>query len=134
MQPRGTRSGAGIVIIAVYAVFAISASARAGVQILTKFEVAPVPFALSGLAALMYVVITWALYRGDTAARRVAHYALGAELFGVIVIGAISLLVPTAFPEATVWSDFGRGYGFIPLVLPIIGLIFLRKAPGTAAK
>jgi hypothetical protein len=25
-----------------------------------------------------------------------------------------------------VWSDFGIGYGFVPVVLPILGLLWLR--------
>jgi hypothetical protein len=38
------------------------------------------------------------------------------------------------FPHETVWSLFGRGYGFIPLLLPILGLVWLyRRRPSAAA-
>ena len=38
----------------------------------------------------------------------------------------MSELVPDAFPPATVWTGFGSGYGFVPLVLPFAGLWRLR--------
>ncbi len=42
------------------------------------------------------------------------------ELIGVLVVGALSLFDAVNFPHETVWSLFGRGYGFIPLLLPIL--------------
>ncbi|KRF20526.1 hypothetical protein ASG90_18210 [Nocardioides sp. Soil797] len=115
------------VLVAVYAVFAIAAGARSLVQIATKFDEARVAYLLSLVAALIYVVATVALrYRGE----RATHVALGAisiELVGVLGVGALSVVDPNLFPDATVWSDFGVGYGFIPLVLPVIGLLWLWK-------
>ena len=32
-----------------------------------------------------------------------------------------------AFPDATVWSSYGGGYGYVPLVLPVLGLLWLRR-------
>ncbi len=51
----------------------------------------------------------------------------------VIVIGALSPLVPDAFPRATVWSTFGSGYLFIPLILPPLALCSGCGAPEEAA-
>ncbi|MGL5829381.1 MAG: hypothetical protein ACRC0L_07415 [Angustibacter sp.] len=131
---RGTRAGPGLLLIAIYAVFAISAGARAGVQILSRFTDAPVPFTLSAVAALLYGLITMALYRSDKRSRRFAGIALLVELLGVIVVGAVSLIWPKEFPEATVWSEFGRGYGYLPLALPIVGLLFLRRIEPRSVK
>jgi hypothetical protein len=36
------------------------------------------------------------------------------------------VLAPSAFPDATVWSVYGNGYFFIPVVLPILGLLWIR--------
>jgi hypothetical protein len=36
--------------------------------------------------------------------------------------------------EATVWSVYGAGYLCVPLVLPIIGLLYLRRARRVAAE
>ena len=125
--PSHTASGPGRVLVAVYAVFALAASARAVVQIATNFHEAPVAYLLSGFSAAVYVVATVALARGGTAARRVAWCACTVELLGVVTVGIFSLLDRAAFPDATVWSVFGRGYAFIPLVLPIVGLLWLRR-------
>jgi hypothetical protein len=53
--------------------------------------------------------------------------ALGIELAGVLVIGTVSLLDPAAFPDDTVWSGYGSGYLYIPLVLPLVGLYWLLR-------
>ncbi|MFI7440533.1 hypothetical protein [Nonomuraea indica] len=117
-------TGPGRALVAVYGLFALAAGARATVQILTRFGEAPLAYSLSAFAALVYVLLTVALVRG---ARRLALAALLVELVGVLVIGTASLLDPAAFPEATVWSAYGKGYLFIPLVLPLIGLYWLLR-------
>jgi hypothetical protein len=116
--------GPGRALIAVYGLFALAAGARATVQILTRFGEAPLAYTLSAFAALVYVLLTVALARG---ARRVALVALGIELAGVLVIGTVSLLDPAAFPDDTVWSGYGSGYLYIPLVLPLVGLYWLLR-------
>ena len=122
---RRTNSGAGRVLIALYGLFALSATARATVPILTKFEQAPLAYLLSALAGLIYIVATITLARGTRASRRLAFVAIMIELVGVITVGTLSVVDPEAFPRATVWSVYGIGYGFVPLVLPILGLAWL---------
>lgn len=118
-------------LVVVYAVFALAATARSFVQIATRFDEAPVAYSLSAVAALIYIVATIALARGDRTSRRVATIAISVELAGVLVVGALSLLVPDAFRAASVWSTFGSGYLFIPLVLPLVGLWWLRRTGST---
>ncbi|MBM7820300.1 hypothetical protein JOE63_002777 [Cellulosimicrobium cellulans] len=131
---RRTNTGFGRVLVAVYGIFALAASARAGVQLLRDWHEAPLAYALSALAAAVYVVATIALARGGEVARRVAWVAVGVELVGVLAVGAFSLADPEAFPRATVWSGFGQGYGYVPLVLPFVGLWWLwHTRPGGAS-
>ena len=122
---RRTNSGVGRALVAVYAIFALAATARASVQLLTKFDEAPLAYLLSALAGLIYIVATITLARGTRASRRVALVAIIIELLGVVAIGTRSVVDPAAFPRATVWSVYGIGYGFVPLVLPILGLAWL---------
>lgn len=126
-------TGPGRVLVGVYGLFALAAGARAGVQIATKFDQAPVAYLLSALAAAIYLVATVGLVRGGVGGRRLAMVCLAIELAGVLAVGTASLLVPNAFPDATVWSDFGRGYGFVPLVLPVLGLLWLRRTRADAS-
>lgn len=119
--------GFGRVLIVIYAIFAIAATARSVVQLTTKFSEAPIAYLLSAVAAAIYIVATIALARGDATSRRVATTAIAIELAGVLIVGVVSLAFPSAFPHASVWSGFGRGYGFIPLVLPLVGLWWLRR-------
>lgn len=128
-------TGPGRLLIAVYAVFALSATARAGYQILTKFSEAPLAYLLSAFAAVVYIVATVSLAKAGRTWFKVSVTAVLVELIGVLVVGALSLFDAVNFPHETVWSLFGRGYGFIPLLLPILGLIWLyrrRPAPKQA--
>ncbi|MGW4422733.1 hypothetical protein [Streptosporangium sp. NPDC004631] len=122
-------TGPGRALVAVYGVFALAAGARAAVQIATRFDQAPLAYLLSAFASAVYIVLTVALARGS---RRPALAACGIELAGVLVVGTLSMLDPEAFPRATVWSGYGSGYVFIPLVLPVLGLYWLlsRKQRG----
>ncbi|MCP8998793.1 hypothetical protein NFC73_03435 [Pseudarthrobacter sp. RMG13] len=123
-------TGPGRLLIAVYAVFAISATARAGYQILTKFSEAPLAYLLSAFAALVYVVATVSLAKPGRTWFRISLAAVLVELVGVLVVGALSVFDSVAFPHETVWSLFGRGYAFIPLLLPVLGLVWLyRRRP-----
>ena len=122
---RSTARGFGRVLVAVYGLFALAATARSAVQIATKFHEAPLAYLLSAFAAVVYIVATVSLARGDATARRVATVAISTELVGVITVGMVSEFVPDAFPQATVWTGFGSGYGFVPLVLPFVGLWWL---------
>lgn len=122
-----TRSGPGRVLIAVYAVFALAATARSAFQIATKFDVAPLAYVLSALAGVIYIVATVSFARGSAVSRRVATISCTVELIGVLAVGTLSVAYPTAFPDATVWSVYGDGYGFVPVVLPILGLLWIRR-------
>lgn len=120
----------GRVLIAIYAILALAATARSFVQIVTKFEMAPIAYLLSGIAGVIYILATVALLRRGDTWYRIAWITIVFELVGVLTVGTLSLVDPVLFPADTVWSFFGRGYLFIPLVLPILGMLWLyRRRP-----
>jgi hypothetical protein len=133
-----TNTGAGRVLVAVYAILAIAATGRSVFQILDRFDEAPIAFSLSALAAVVYIVATIALALGW---RRVALATICFELAGVLVIGTLSIVAPALLGlegvdpfgrEATVWSAYGAGYLLVPLALPVLGLIWLRSRRAAA--
>jgi hypothetical protein len=126
-QQTRTRSGPGRLLIAVYAVFALSATARSAVQLATDLSRAPLAYLLSAFAAVIYIVATVCLARGNRTSRRIAAVSILVELVGVLAVGTLSLVEPHLFPDATVWSDYGQGYGYVPAVLPLLGLWWLRS-------
>jgi hypothetical protein len=119
--------GPGILLVSLYALLALAATGRSILQITEYFDRAPIAYVLSAVAALIYIVATIALARGDATSSRVARVAITIELLGVLIVGAASYAVPSAFPDKTVWSHFGSGYGYVPLVLPVAGLWWLRR-------
>jgi hypothetical protein len=116
--------GVGTLVIAIYGIFALSASVRASYQLLRKYEEAPLAYWLSLLAAVVYIIATFALAKGKY---DLANKTLMFELAGVLIIGTLSLVTPALFAHPSVWSYFGMGYGFIPLLLPIFGLWWVRR-------
>lgn len=120
----GTGRGFGRVLVFVYGIFAVAATGRSTLQLATAASEAPLPYSLSAFAGLVYIVATFALATGR---RGLALTAVGIELVGVLSVGVTSLLLPKDYPDATVWSDFGAGYGYVPLVLPLVGLWWLLR-------
>jgi hypothetical protein len=120
----GTGRGFGRVLVFVYGTFALAATGRSSLQLATDAAEAPLPYTLSAFAAVVYIVATYAIATGR---RRLALAAVGIELVGVLAVGGTSLLLPEDYPDATVWSDFGAGYGYVPLVLPLVGLWWLLR-------
>ena len=119
--------GVGRLLIAVYAVFALSATARASYQLFREFDEAPVAYTLSLVSALTYILFTVALTKTGDKWAKIARFTVWFELFGVIAVGIASFTLPSLFNHPSVWSGFGIGYGFLPLVLPILGLIWLAR-------
>jgi hypothetical protein len=119
---RTLRTGPGRLLVAVYAVFALAATARGAYQLATRFDEAPLAYGLSVLAGIIYLVAAVGLARAGRTSRLVALVSVSVEMAGVLVVGALSVFASGVFPDDTVWSNFGSGYVFIPLVLPALGL------------
>src|SRR5918993_658363 len=104
-RPRMT--GIGRVLVIVYAIMALA-------------------YTLSAASAVVYILATLALvFAGSEGWYVVAWVAICFELAGVLVIGTLSLVLPELFAHPTVWSEFGSGYLFVPLVLPFFGIWWL---------
>ena len=119
---RTLRTGPGRLLVAVYAVFALAATARGSYQLVARFDEAPLAYGLSVLAGVIYLVAAVGLARAGRTSRVVALVSVSVEMAGVLVVGALSVFLPGVFPDDTVWSNFGSGYMFIPLLLPPLGL------------
>ncbi len=138
-RPKRRRFGIGAVLITVYAILAIGATSRAGFQLVAYYGANPaarLPIALSALSAVIYVLATIALIAPGRVWYRIAWITISFELAGVIIIGTLSYVFPDVFvgpasvpdvAHGTVWSGFGQGYLYIPVVLPILGLIWLSR-------
>lgn len=131
--------GIGTVLVWVYGVLALAATGRSAYQIVAHFSQAPLAYLLSAVAAVVYILATVALViSGSRRWYRIAWIAVTFELVGVIVVGTLSVAAPELFhADDTVWSRFGSGYFWIPLVLPFLGLWWLwthRPAPVAASR
>ena len=116
------------VLIALYAIFALAATARGIVQIATKFDEAPLAYSLSLFSGIVYIAATVGLVSNRAWSRPLAWAAVGTEMVGVVTIGLASIIDSTAFPHDTVWSRFGAGYGYVPVILPVLGLMWLWQS------
>lgn len=115
-----------VALLAGYSILALAAVGRSTYELLFKFSEAPVPYLFSSLAAVVYLVACWAIWRGDALGVRVGKVACTFELVGVLVIGTLTVLGDSAFDVGTVWSYYGRDYGWLPLVIPGLALWWLN--------
>ncbi|WP_030343963.1 MULTISPECIES: hypothetical protein [unclassified Streptomyces] len=127
-KPARLISGPGMLLVWFYGVMVVGAVSRSAFQISTEFDRAPLAYSLSAVAGLVYAFITYTLVRGGERARRAALFCCAAELAGVLLVGTWTLVDRSAFPDATVWSYYGAGYVFIPVLLPLSAVYWLRKA------
>ena len=117
--------GLGRPLIALYAVFAVSATARASYQLIRECDEAPIACSLSLLSALTYIAVTVLLAKPKF--HMSGRFMVWFELVGVLTVGSLSLALPELFNHPSVWSGFGIGYGFLPLLLPVLGLLWLAR-------
>ncbi|WP_062313673.1 hypothetical protein [Demequina rhizosphaerae] len=111
-------------LVVAYAVLALAALGRSTYQIATKLSEAPVPYLVSGVSALLYLVIAVALWRRWTG---VALVGTALELLGVLVVGTLGYVESSWWPDETVWTGYGSAYGWVPLLLPAIALALLLR-------
>ncbi|MEU9114587.1 hypothetical protein AB0D04_23045 [Streptomyces sp. NPDC048483] len=130
---RSLGTGPGRLLVTVYGVFTVAAASRSLYQLIAQFQVAPLAYGLSAVSAAVYGFITFSLVRGGEGARKAAVVSCALELIGVLGIGTWTLADPSAFPDATVWSDYGLDYLFIPVILPVTGMVWLRRSRTTTA-
>lgn len=118
------KDGPGRLLALGYLVLALAATGRSVFQIATKFSDAPFAYTLSAIAAAHYFFAVLAILRRW---RNFAIAVMVVELIGVLSVGFLTVLIPSLFHANSVWSYFGAGYGFLPVILPVLGLWWARK-------
>lgn len=126
-QTKRLRGDGQVALLAAYSILAFAAVGRSTYEVIFKFDEAPIPYIFSVLAAVVYLVACWAIWRGDAFAVRIGKIACTIELIGVLTIGTLTTLGDSAFDVGTVWSYYGRDYGWLPLVIPGLALWWLYK-------
>lgn len=126
-EPAPLRNAGPLALIgAGYTILALAAAGRASVQLVDDPGRAPFAYGLTAVAALIYLAGAVLLRRPTAGARAAARVVCQVELAGVLIVGTLSLFQRAWFPEASVWSLYGAGYAFVPLVLPPAALWYLR--------
>lgn len=115
----------GQILAVSYPVLALSTGARATYQLCCKPGVtdyfAP---SLSAVASLFYLLATIGFIVRRPWAWYLAVGLLAFETAGVLLVGSLSLLRPGLIGH-TAWTHFGQDYGFLPLLQPVLGLVWL---------
>jgi hypothetical protein len=131
--PRRIGEGPGRLIVSLYGLFTVAAGSRSLYQLIAQYDRAPLAYALSAVAAVVYAFILVTLVRGGESARRIGIVCCALELAGVLVVGTLTVVAPSLFHDRTVWTWYGMDYLFVPLALPVTGILWLRRAaPGAA--
>lgn len=121
----GLVSAIGYILAVSYPVLALSTGVRSLYQLLLKEGVTDLlPPAMSGVAALCYLLATIGFAYRRRWAWRLSVAVLGVETLLTLIVGTWSLLEPDVIGR-TVWRLYGIDYGFFPLFQPLLGLVWL---------
>ncbi len=129
-SPQATIDAESRVLTFLYGLLALAATARSVYQLIVRVGLgseAPLPYLLSALAALIYIVACVGFGQRSPRFWRITLVVCGVELAGVLLIGLLSVIDPALFPRSTVWSSFGSGYFYLPLILPAAGVLWLWR-------
>lgn len=83
------------------------------------------PALVSLLAALIYLTAAIALTHNGRRMRMVGWASVGISLAGPILTGLLGVGTSEVSAEFSPWSRFGEYYYYLPLVIPVIGLVWL---------
>jgi hypothetical protein len=123
---RKASRGASDVLGFFYGLWSFSALGRSSYKYLFKHPATFVPAHLSTFVGVLYIFIIVGLRKRTPRWWWITLGLLVVELAGVLVVGKIDVIW-RPFPYATVWSNYGIGYFFMPLVLPFVGLWWMLR-------
>lgn len=129
--PEGRPRAAADALVFFYGLWAVAAISRALYQYAVRRPPDLTPTHISLFVGALYVLIILGMRRRSPAAWRATLALLAVELLGVLVVGAVDV-VWRPFPYTTVWSGFGAGYLYMPLLLPAAGIWWMLR-PATRA-
>lgn len=121
------RSGGHSVLLAVYALLFVASGARSIVQLVDPPYPTHLPYVLSLLAAVTYALGWWAIRSAADGRTGFASVMLWVELAGVVAVGTLTIVRSDLFLDQTVWTWYGAYYLGTPAILPVAGLLWLRR-------
>lgn len=80
---------------------------------------------VSVLAGVVYLVAALGITHNGRRMRIIGWAAMVVCAVGPLLVGLLGLGIPELWATRSTWSAFGAHYSFIPLVLPVIGLVWL---------
>jgi hypothetical protein len=120
----------GYILAISYPLLALSTGVRSLYQLFLKDGVTDfLPPAMSGMAALCYLMAAIGFGYRRLWAWRLSVFVLGFETLLTLVVGSLSVIYPDMIGR-TVWRHFGADYAYFPLFQPLLGLVWLFW-PGT---
>lgn len=122
---RGPSLGLGRLVMAAFWLFGAWVTINAVVDVLhwNSGPIGPVLVAL--VAGLVYLLAALALTHNGRRMRMIGWASVSVEAIGPVLVGVLGVGVPQLSDPRSPWGAFGADYWYIPLVLPVVGLVWL---------
>lgn len=125
VDTRGPSLGLGRLVMAAFWLFGAWVTTNAVIDAL-HWDSGPIgPVVVALVAGIVYLVAALALTHNGRRMRRLGWAAVAVEALGPVLVGLLGMGVPALSDPRSPWGAFGADYWYIPLVLPVIGLVWL---------
>lgn len=120
--------GLGRIVMVLFWLFGLLTAVPALVALIRATDTPIGPRLIAVLAGLVYLVIAVGITHNGRKMRFIAWAATTVALVGSLITGLFELGTDHAAAVTSAWSRFGADYWYVPLVLPLIGFVWLWRS------
>lgn len=120
--------GLGRIVMALFWFFGVITTIPAVVSLIRDQQDPLGPRLVAVLAGIVYLLAAIGITHNGHRMRLLAWGSMAAALVGPLVVGLLGLGMARSSPVVSAWADFGAFYWYFPLLLPLIGLVWLWRS------
>ena len=125
---RGPSWGLGRIVMLIFWLFGLFTTIPAVIYLIRETQMPIGPRLVAVLAGVTYLLVALGITHNGKKMRIMAWAALVASLVGPFVMGLFELGIEQVSAVPSAWARFGAYYWYVPLVLPVIGLVWMWRS------
>ncbi len=120
--------GLGRIVMAIFWIFGLLTTVPAVIDLIRDVNSPIGPRLVAVLAGAIYLVIAVGITHNGRKMRLISWAAMIAAFVGPYIMGLFELGVEPVSEVSSAWSHFGAQYWYVPLVLPLVGFVWMWRS------